>query len=205
MSLESKPAGPTYARIGEPAPDFTGHAVLPSGDLGDVSLSQFKGKWLVLFSYPLDFTFVCPTEIIAFSGAHDRFRASNAAVVGLSTDSVYAHLAWIATERNVGGLGQISFPLIGDLGGRISRRYGFFLHSAAHDLRGTAIIDPDGIVQHLNYNQPDVGRNIDEILRLVQGYHFHRAHGDVCPAQWQLGGETIKPTPKGSKAYFARH
>jgi peroxiredoxin (alkyl hydroperoxide reductase subunit C) len=205
MTCPGKSPCAQFARIGQAAPDFTGLAVVPSTEFVDISLSQFKGKWLVLFSYPLDFTFVCPTEIIAFSNAYERFKAINTEIVGLSTDSVYAHLAWIGTDRKQGGLGSINIPLIGDLGAKISKLYGFYLCSAGHDLRGTAIIDPDGIVQHLSYNQPDVGRNIEEVLRLVQGYQFHREHGDVCPAQWQAGGDTIKPDPKASKTYFAKH
>jgi peroxiredoxin (alkyl hydroperoxide reductase subunit C) len=205
MTSPTKPTCGEFARIGQPAPDFTGLAVVPSTEFVDLSLSQFKGKWLVLFSYPLDFTFVCPTEIIAFSNAYERFKAINAEIVGLSVDSVYSHLAWIGTDRKAGGIGAINYPLIGDLGAKISKKYGFYMCSAGHDLRGTAIIDPDGVVQHLSYNQPDVGRNIEEVLRLVQGYQFHREHGDVCPAQWQAGGDTIKPSPSASKAYFAKH
>jgi peroxiredoxin (alkyl hydroperoxide reductase subunit C) len=193
------------ARIGQPAPDFTGQAVFPSLEFEPVALSQFKGKWLVLFSSPLDFTFVCPTEIIAFSEAYDRFTAIGAEIVGISTDSVYSHLAWIGTDRKEGGLGSIKYPLIGDLGAKISKLYGFYMCPAGHNLRGTAIIDPDGVVQHLSYNQPDVGRNIEEVLRLVKGYQFARSHGEVCPAQWQEGGATIKPNPKDSKDYFHDH
>jgi peroxiredoxin (alkyl hydroperoxide reductase subunit C) len=193
------------AVIGQPAPEFKGLAVLPSTEFKEISLSQYKGKWLVLFSYPLDFTFVCPTEIIAFSNAYGKFKAAGAEIVGLSVDSVYSHLAWIGTDRKQGGLGSITIPLIGDLGAKISKQYGFYMCTTGHDLRGTVIIDPDGIVQHLSYNQPDVGRNIEEVLRLVQGYQFARTHGEVCPAQWQAGADTIKPNPKDSKAFFAKH
>jgi peroxiredoxin (alkyl hydroperoxide reductase subunit C) len=198
-------ACPEIARIGQPAPDFSGQAVLPNLEFAPITLSQFKGKWLVLFSYPLDFTFVCPTEIIAFSDAKDKFAKIGAEIVGISTDSVFSHLAWIGTDRKEGGIGSIKYPLIGDLGAKISKLFGFYMDPAGHDLRGTAIIDPDGIVQHLAYNQPDVGRNIEEVLRLVKGYQFARAHGEVCPAQWQEGGETIKPNPKDSKTYFKGH
>jgi peroxiredoxin (alkyl hydroperoxide reductase subunit C) len=192
------------AKIGAPAPDFKGQAVIPSTEFVDISLAQFKGKWLVLFSYPLDFTFVCPTEIIAFSNAAAAFRAINCEVVGMSTDSVYSHLAWIGTDRKQGGLGSVEIPLIGDLGAKISKLFGFYMCCAGHNLRGTVIIDPDGIVQHLSYNQPDVGRNIDEVLRLVKGYQFSRQHGEVCPAQWQEGAPTIKPNPKDSLAFFSK-
>jgi peroxiredoxin (alkyl hydroperoxide reductase subunit C) len=193
------------ARIGQPATDFSGQAVLPSLEFADLTLSQFKGKWLVLFSYPLDFTFVCPTEIIAFSEAYEKFTTIGAEIVGISTDSVFSHLAWIGTDRKEGGIGSIKYPLIGDLGAKISKLFGFYMCPAGHNLRGTVIIDPDGVVQHLSYNQPDVGRNIEEVLRLLKGYQFARAHGEVCPAQWQEGGDTIKPNPKESKQYFKGH
>ncbi|KAK8898169.1 peroxiredoxin [Tritrichomonas musculus] len=193
------------AIVGEPAPDFKGTAVLPSLEFGDIELSQFKGKWLVLFSYPLDFTFVCPTEIIQFSEEYDQFKKINCEVVGISIDSVYSHLAWMNVPRKEGGIGNINYPIIGDLGGRISKRYGLYMYDEEHDMRGTVIIDPDGIVRHISMNHPDVGRNIDEILRLVQGYQYAREHGEVCPAQWHEGDDIIKPDPKGSLEYFSKH
>ena len=191
--------------IGKPAPSFKGQAVLPSTEFVDISLEQYKGKWVVLFTYPLDFTFVCPTEIIKFSESYKDFKKINCEVLGMSTDSCFSHLAWINTPRKEGGLGGIEYPMIGDLGGVISKKFGFFMEDAQHDLRGTAIIDPDGIVRHIGMNHPDVGRNIDEVLRLVKGYQFAREHGEVCPAQWQEGGDTIKPDVKKSKEYFNKH
>ena len=191
--------------IGKPAPNFKGQAVFPSTEFLDVSLEQFKGKWLVLFTYPLDFTFVCPTEIIKFSEHYKDFKKIGCEVLGMSTDSCFSHLAWINTPRKEGGLGGIEYPIIGDLGGVISKQFGFYLEDAHHDLRGTAIIDPDGIVRHIGMNHPDVGRNIEEVLRLVKGYQFAREHGEVCPAQWQEGGDTIKPDVKKSKEYFSKH
>jgi peroxiredoxin (alkyl hydroperoxide reductase subunit C) len=193
------------AKIGKPAPCFEGQALDPSLEFVNVKLEDYKGKWLVLFSYPLDFTFVCPTEIIAFSEAYDRFKAINCEVVGLSVDSVFCHLAWVGQDRKDGGLGAIRYRLIGDLGAKISKKYGFYMCQEGHDLRGTAIIDPEGIVRHLSFNHPDVGRNIDEVLRLVKGYQFAREHGEVCPAQWQEGSATIKPSPAASKEYFKQH
>ena len=193
------------AFVGKPAPAFKGQAVFPDLDFKDVELKQYKGKWVVLFSYPLDFTFVCPTEIIAFSDAYDKFKAINCEILGLSVDSCFTHLAWIGTPRKQGGLGPMKYPLIGDLGAKISQKYGFYMPDAGITLRGTAIIDPDGVIQHISMNQPDVGRNIDEVLRLVKGYQFAREHGEVCPAQWQEGSATIKPNPKQAKEYFAKH
>ena len=191
--------------IGKPAPAFKGQAVVPSTEFVDISLEQYKGKWLVLFSYPLDFTFVCPTEIIKFSETYPEFKKINCEVVGISVDSCFTHLAWMNTPRKEGGLGELQIPLIGDLGGVISKAYGFYMEDAGHDLRGTVIIDPQGIVRHVSMNHPDVGRNIEEVLRLVKGYQFAAAHGEVCPAQWQEGGDTIKPDVKKSKEYFSKH
>ena len=204
MSCHGKPCC-EVARVGQPAPAFKAQAVFPSLEFKDIELSQFKGKWLVLFSYPLDFTFVCPTEIIQFSEQYDQFKKINCEVVGLSVDSVFSHLAWIGTPRKEGGLGNIKYPLIGDLGAKVSKQFGFYMCDAGHTLRGTAIIDPDGIIRHISMNHPDVGRNIDEVLRLVKGYQFAREHGEVCPAQWHEGGDTIKPDPKKSKEYFSKH
>jgi len=121
----------------------------------------------------------------------------------MSVDSCFVHNAWIGTPRKEGGLGAINYPLIGDLGGKIGKQFGFYMCDAGHDLRGTAIIDPDGKVQHISMNQPDVGRNIEEVLRLVKGYQFAREHGEVCPAQWHDGEATIKPSIKESKEFFS--
>jgi len=192
------------AGVGKPAPGFKVQALFPDLDFKDVELSKLKGKWVVLFSYPLDFTFVCPTEIIAFSEAYEQFQAIGCEVLGMSVDSVFSHLAWVGTERKQGGLGPIKYPLIGDLGGKISKKYGFYMEDTGFALRGTAIIDPDGVVRHIGMNHPDVGRNIDEVLRLVKGYQFSRAHGEVCPAQWEEGKATIKPNPAGSKEFFGK-
>ncbi|EAY01083.1 thioredoxin peroxidase [Trichomonas vaginalis G3] len=191
--------------VGKPAPAFKSTAVFPDTDFKEVSLEQYKGKWLVLFSYPLDFTFVCPTEIIEFSNKYEEFKKIGCEVLGLSVDSVFTHLAWINTPRKEGGLGEIKYPLIGDLGGKIAKDYGFYMCEAGHTLRGTAIIDPEGIIRHVQMNHPDVGRNVDEILRLVKAYQFAAKHGEVCPAQWHGEGDlTIKPNPKASKEYFGK-
>ena len=191
--------------VGKPAPAFKGQAVLPSTEFVEISLDQYKGKWVVLFTYPLDFTFVCPTEIIKFSEECKEFKKIGCEVIGMSTDSCFSHLAWINTPRKEGGLGGIEYPIIGDLGGVISKKYGFYMEDAHIDLRGTAIIDPDGIVRHIGMNHPDVGRSITEVLRLVKGFQFTREHGEVCPAQWEEGGDTIKPDVKKSHDYFKKH
>ena len=192
-----------HAAIGKPAPCFKAQALFPDLDIRELKLSDYKGKWVVLFTYPLDFTFVCPTEIIAFSDAYPKFQNIDCEVIGMSVDSVFAHNAWVGTPRNEGGIGHINYPLIADLGAEVSQKYGFYLHEQGHDLRGTAIIDPDGIVRHISMNHPDVGRNVDEVLRLVKGYQFTRIHGEVCPAQWEEGSPTIKPDIKESKEFFS--
>ncbi|EAX86162.1 tryparedoxin peroxidase, putative [Trichomonas vaginalis G3] len=189
--------------VGKEAPDFTAQAVLPDGDFKEISRKNYNGGWLVLFSYPLDFTFVCPTEIIEFSNKYAEFKKIGCEVLGMSVDSVYSHLAWRNTPRKEGGLGEINYPLISDLGGKIAKSYGFYIEEAGHDLRGTVIIDPQGIVRHVQMNHPDVGRNVDEILRLVKAYQYAAKHGEVCPSKWTKEGDaTIKPNPKESKEFF---
>ncbi|OHS95992.1 thioredoxin peroxidase [Tritrichomonas foetus] len=194
--------GPTLI-AGMKCPDFKGQAVFPSLEFKDVELSQFKGHWLVLFTYPLDFTFVCPTEIIQFSKEIEKFKALDCSVIGISTDSVYAHNAWMNVSRKEGGIGIVQYPIIGDLGGVISKKLGFYMEDAGHDLRGTVLVDPDGYVRHVTMNHPDVGRNINEILRLIRGFTATRKNGQVCPAQWDEGSPMINPSPMASKEYFS--
>ncbi|EAY14703.1 tryparedoxin peroxidase, putative [Trichomonas vaginalis G3] len=189
--------------VGNKAPSFKAEAVFPDTDFKKVSLDSYKGKWLVLFAWPLDFTFVCPTEIIEFSNKFEEFKKLGCEVIGMSVDSNFTHLAWINTPRKDGGIGSLQYPIIGDLGAKISKAYGFYMEEAGHDLRGTVIIDPQGIVRHIQMNHPDVGRNVDEIIRLVKAYQFAAKHGEVCPAQWHGEGDlTIKADPKASKEYF---
>ena len=201
---EPEPEPEPVAMVGQPAPDFTGKAVLPNLEFKDISLSNYRRKWVVLFTFPLDFTFVCPTEIVAFSDKYESFKKLNCEVIGLSVDSVYSHLAWVETERKEGGIGHLKFPIVGDLGAQIARKYGFYMDEAGYDMRGTVIINPDGVVVHMSMNHPEVGRNIDEVLRLLEAFQFTRKHGVVCPAQWEKGYETIVPTVKGSQKYFEK-
>jgi len=191
----------SMAQINKPAPEFKAEAVMPDGKFSTISLSDYRGKWVVLFFYPLDFTFVCPTEIIAFSEMAEKFKAINCEVIGASVDSVFTHLAWIETPRNKGGLGKMNIPLIADLTHKIGEDYGCLLESG-HHCRATYIIDPEGVVRHLSLNDPPVGRNVDEYLRLVEGYQYVAAHGEVCPANWKKGAKTIKPDPKEKLAFF---
>ncbi|XP_029305273.1 thioredoxin-dependent peroxide reductase, mitochondrial [Cottoperca gobio] len=187
--------------VTQPAPDFKATAV-SNGEFKEMSLADFKGKYLVLFFYPLDFTFVCPTEIISFSDKASEFHDINCEVVGVSVDSHFTHLAWINTPRKTGGLGHIHIPLLSDLNKQISRDYGVLLDGPGIALRGLFLIDPNGVVRHMSVNDLPVGRCVQETLRLVKAFQFVETHGEVCPASWTPESSTIKPTPEGSKEYF---
>ncbi|XP_070563621.1 peroxiredoxin-like [Ptychodera flava] len=191
-------------QIQKPAPNFSGKAVNKFGEFVDVKLSDFKGKYLVFFFYPLDFTFVCPTEIIAFSDAADRFRAINCEVIACSVDSHFSHLAWTNTPRNKGGLGEMNIPLLSDLTKQISKDYGVLLEEEGVSFRGLFIIDDKGILRQITINDLPVGRSVDETLRLVQAFQFTDKHGEVCPAGWKPGSDTIKPDVKKSKEFFSK-
>ncbi len=189
------------AQVQQPAPEFKTAAVAGS-ELKEISLSDFKGKWLVLFFYPLDFTFVCPTEIIAFNDKLDEFKKLNAEVVGCSVDSQFSHLAWKSMPRNKGGLGDISFPLLADLDKSIACDYEVLL-DAGIALRGVFIIDPNGIIRFKLVHDLGIGRNPDEILRVLAAIQHVEKSGEVCPANWVPGGKCMKPDPVGSQEYFS--
>jgi peroxiredoxin (alkyl hydroperoxide reductase subunit C) len=186
------------------APDFKAQAVMPDGSFKEISLADYQGKkYVVLFFYPLDFTFVCPTEIIAFSDAAGEFDALNTQLLGCSVDSHFTHLAWRSTPRTKGGLGEIKYPLVADLNKRIAADYDVLLEGGIA-LRGLFLIDKEGMVRHQVVNDLPLGRNVDEVLRMVKALQFVEAHGEVCPANWQEGKATIKPNPKGSQEFFAK-
>lgn len=189
--------------VTKPAPDFKAQAVLKDGSFAEVSLSQFKGnKYVLLFFYPLDFTFVCPTEIIAFSDRVKEFNDLGVEVIGVSVDSHFSHLAWRNTPRNQGGIGQIDYTLVADLNKQISRDYDVLMGDAVA-LRGLFLIDKNGVVRHQVVNDLPLGRSVDEALRMVQALQFFEKNGEVCPADWQQGKSTIKPTVDGSKSFFS--
>ncbi|RWS04794.1 peroxiredoxin-2-like isoform X1 [Dinothrombium tinctorium] len=188
--------------IGKPAPDFSGIAVV-DGAFKSIRLSDYSGKYLVLFFYPLDFTFVCPTELIAFSDKAPEFRSNNCELIACSTDSHFSHLAWTNVKRKEGGLGQMNIPLLSDKNGRIARDYGV-LRDDGIAFRGLFIIDEKGILRQITINDLPVGRSVDETLRLVQAFQYVDKHGEVCPANWRPGKETIKPTTDQSKKYFEK-
>jgi alkyl hydroperoxide reductase subunit AhpC len=187
--------------VQKPAPEFHAEAVLADGSFKNVSLSDFRGKYVVLFFYPLDFTFVCPTEIIGFSDRIDEFEKRGVQVLGVSVDSPFSHLAWRNTPRDCGGIGPIKYPLIADLNRRIAADYDVLLDSGVA-LRGLFLIDKEGIVRHQIVNDLPLGRNIDEAIRIVEALQFFEKHGEVCPANWREGDPTIKPTPTDSKSFF---
>ncbi|KAF2357233.1 Peroxiredoxin C-terminal [Trinorchestia longiramus] len=189
--------------VTQPAPGFKGQAVV-DGQFKEISLADYAGKYLVLFFYPLDFTFVCPTEIIAFSDRMADFKALNCEVVGVSTDSQFSHFAWINMPKKQGGLGGLQYPLLSDFNKTISRDYGVLLENDGVALRGLFLINPQGVVSHLSINDLPVGRSVDETLRLVKAFQFVDKHGEVCPANWQPESPTIKPDPKGSLEYFGK-
>lgn len=188
-------------QIGAPAPGFTTEAVV-DGRFKKISLSDYKGKWVVLFFYPLDFTFVCPTEIIAFSDRFDEFQKLGVQPIAASTDSKFSHLAWIERPRNDGGLGKMNIPVIEDTNHSISRAYGVLKEDEGVAYRGLFIIDPRGILRQITINDMPVGRSVDETIRLVQAFQFVDEHGEVCPAGWKPGALTIKPDVNQSKDFF---
>ena len=191
--------------VQKPAPDFTATAVLPDGAFkNDFKLSEHRGKWVVLFFYPLDFTFVCPTEILAFSDRIADFKAVGAEIVGVSVDSQYTHLAWRNTPRKEGGLGSLAYPLVADLNKSIARDYGVLIEEGGVALRGLFIIDPKGVVRAATVHDLPVGRAVDETLRVIKAFQYVEKYGEVCPADWQEGKPTMKADPKGSKEYFTK-
>jgi alkyl hydroperoxide reductase subunit AhpC len=190
------------AKVQKPAPQFTATAVI-NGEFKQVSLSDYAGKYVVLFFYPLDWTFVCPTEIIAFSEKAAEFKKLNCEVLGISVDSEFSHYHWINTPRKMGGLGGLEIPLVADISKEICKNYGVLIDEGVA-LRGTFIIDDKQIVRVAQINDLPVGRNVDEVYRLVEAIQFHEANGQVCPANWQKGAATMKPDPRGSLEYFSK-
>jgi len=186
------------------APDFTATAVMPDNSFAELKLSSYRGKYVVLFFYPLDFTFVCPSEIIAFDAALEKFQRKNAQVIGVSVDSHYTHLAWKNTPRKEGGIGAIRYPLVADLTKSIARDFGVLLDGGVA-LRGLFLIDKEGKVRHALINDLPIGRSVDEALRTLDALQFHEQHGDVCPANWHEGEEAMKPTADGVAQYLAKH
>jgi len=208
--------------VTKPAPDFKATAVMPDNTFQEVSLSDYKGKKVVLFFYPLDFTFVCPTEIIAFDRRLDEFKKRGVEVLGCSIDSHFSHWAWKNTDVNKGGIGNVQYPIIADLDKSIARDYDVLIGAepayveteeeelettvgGSIALRGSFLIDEEGVVRHALINDLPLGRNIDEMIRMVDALDFHSKHGEVCPAGWTEGKDGMKDTAEGVASYLSDH
>ncbi|MGB3788808.1 MAG: peroxiredoxin [Phormidesmis sp.] len=190
-------------RVGQVAPDFTATAVVDQ-EFKTIKLSDYRGKYVVLFFYPLDFTFVCPTEITAFSDGYSSFKDIKTEVLGVSIDSEFSHLAWIQTDRKMGGVGDLNYPLVSDIKKEISAAYNVLDPEVGVALRGLFIIDQEGIVQHTTINNLSFGRSVEETLRVLQAIQHVQANPDeVCPAGWQPGDATMNPDPVKSREFFA--
>ena len=208
--------------VTKPAPNFTATAVMPNNSFQEISLSDYRGKKVVLFFYPLDFTFVCPTELLAFDHRLSEFEKRDVQVLGCSVDSQFSHLAWKNTDTKAGGIGNVQYPIIADLNKSIARDFDVLVgaeeayieteetgkHSTVNGgvaLRGSFLIDAEGIVRHAVINDLPLGRNIDEMLRMVDALTFNETHGEVCPAGWQDGAEGMKDTSEGVASYLEKH
>jgi len=189
------------ARVGGLAPEFVAEAVVGT-DIKNVKLTDYRGKWVVFFFYPLDFTFVCPTEIIEFSNKAKEFKQINTEVIAISCDSKFTHLAWINTPRAEGGLGQLDIPVVADFTKSIATSYGALFLDNGFPLRALYIIDPAGVIRQITLNSPPVGRNVEEVYRLVQAFQYTDKHGEVCPVNWKPGDSTINPAKK--LEYFSK-
>lgn len=193
--------------VGKPAPDFTSGAVLGNGEIVDeFNLSAtIKGKKAVVFFYPLDFTFVCPSELIAFDHRIEEFKKRGVEVIGVSIDSVFTHNAWRNTAVNDGGIGAVRYPLVADMKHEICKAYDVEFDAAGVAFRGSFLIDEDGIVRHQVVNDLPLGRDIDEMLRIIDALSFHQQHGEVCPAGWKQGDKGMAASPDGVASYLAEN
>lgn len=190
--------------VGKQAPDFTATAVMADGSINEnFSLADYKGNYIVLFFYPLDFTFVCPTELIAFSHRIADFTERGVQVIGCSIDSQFTHLAWRNTPIAEGGISAVTYPLVADVKHEICRSYDVEFDAAGVAFRGSFLIDQNGVVRHQVVNDLPLGRNIDEMLRMIDALQFHEKHGEVCPAGWVKGDKAMVADGQGVAAYLA--
>ena len=189
------------AFVTKPAPDFTAQAVI-KGQFKEIKLSDYRGKYVLLFFYPLDFTFVCPTELVAFSDQMGEFTKRGCEVLAVSVDSQFSHLAWTSMPRKAGGLGDIAYPIVADLNKTISRDYGVLIEEAGIALRGLFLIDKAGIIRHSLVNDLPIGRSVTEAVRTLDALQHFETNGEVCPADWTKGKMAMKPDVAGSKSYF---
>ena len=190
--------------VTKPAPDFTAQAVMPDNTFAELKLADYRGKMVVLFFYPLDFTFVCPSEIIAFDKKLDAFKELGCEVIAVSVDSHFSHWAWKNTPREKGGIGKVQFPVVSDITKKIAEDYGVLLGGGVA-LRGLFLIDAEGVVRHAVINDLPLGRSVDEALRMVEALQHFQKNGEVCPANWHRGEEAMKPSADGVASYLAKH
>ena len=189
--------------VGKKAPDFKADAVV-NGDFKTVSLSDFKGKYVVMFFYPLDFTFVCPTELHAFQEKLSAFKSLNCELIGVSVDSKFSHFAWLNTPKEEGGIKGVTYTLVSDINKTIARDYDVLIANDGVALRGSFLIDKEGVVQQQTINNLPLGRNVDEMVRLLEALQYTESHGEVCPANWKKGEKAMKADQAGLKTYFKK-
>jgi len=212
MAAVAMASSDVAARVRYGAPDFKAKAVM-NDEFIDIHFAEYQERkeWSVLLFYPFDYTFVCPTELLSYSSNFDKFEELNAKVLAISTDSHHAHLAWTRANREDGGVGQLKIPLVADTAHDISRKYGVLVTDPEDEmygaaLRGLFIVDPTGKIRMMQINDDSVGRNVEETIRLLQGFQYADAHiGEACPASWQPGSDSIKANPYESKEYFKKH
>lgn len=194
------------AFVCQQAPNFTAAAVMPDGSIkDDFSLSDYAGQYVVLFFYPLDFTFVCPSEILAHNSRVAALKERGVQIIGVSIDSQFTHAAWRNTDVNKGGIGNIDIPLVADVKHEIVQAYGVEHPAAGVALRGSFLIDKEGVIQHMTVNNLPLGRNIDEMIRMVDALQFTEEHGEVCPAGWNKGDDGMVPNADGVASYLSAH
>jgi peroxiredoxin (alkyl hydroperoxide reductase subunit C) len=189
--------------IGKKAPYFEADAVI-GADFKKISLNDYKGKYLCLFFYPLDFTFVCPTELHAFSEKIEEFKKRNCEVLACSVDSANSHAAWLRTPKNQGGIEGVKYPILSDIHKTIARSYGTLFEDGGIAFRGLFLIDSDQLVRHATLNDLPLGRNVDEAIRVLDAIQYHKEHGEVCPANWKKGDKAMKANQEGLKSYFGQ-
>jgi peroxiredoxin (alkyl hydroperoxide reductase subunit C) len=196
----------TMSFIGRPAPDFELEGYL-NGQFSKVKLIDYRKRWVLLLFYPLDFTFVCPTEVLNFSAAAEQFSKLNCQIFGISVDSIYVHKAWVDTKREDGGLGgSLNYPLLSDLNKGTARDYGILMEDEGVALRGLFLINPEGVIMHSTINSLSVGRSVTEAMRVLKAFQFVSSHeGQVCPADWEEGKETMAANSDGMKKYLTTH
>lgn len=190
--------------IGKPAPEFKAKAVIGNKIVEDFSLAHYRGKQIIFFFYPLDFTFVCPTELHAFQDQLEEFEKRHTQVIGCSVDSCYSHVAWLSTPKNKGGIQGVEYPIVSDLKKTIARDYGVLMESEGIAYRGLFLIDSEGIIRHQVINDLPLGRSVAETLRTLDALIYFKKHGEVCPANWQQGEKSMKPTQASLEQYFAQ-